>query len=98
MGGAFVLIVGRGGLYGFVINPRVQLALLIRRAAGVFILLSLRCRLENRESRLQAQVGQQPRQAGGPGAGFLFDFIDLFPQGGPVRLFFRLGYQQWPQR
>jgi hypothetical protein len=31
------LIVGRCGFYGVVINPRVQLAVFVRRAAGVFI-------------------------------------------------------------
>jgi len=41
---------------------------------------------------------ENPRQAGGPGAGFHFHLIDFLPQGGLVRLFFRLGYQQRPQR
>ena len=37
VGGGVRLIVGWGGLYGFVINPRVQLVLFLRRAAGVLI-------------------------------------------------------------
>ena len=37
VGELFGLIVSRGGFYGFVINQRVQLAVFVRRAAGVFI-------------------------------------------------------------
>ena len=35
--GAVRLAVSRGGFYGFIINPRVQLAVFIRRATDVLI-------------------------------------------------------------
>ena len=35
--GVIISIVSRGGFYGFVINHRVQLAVIVRRTAGVFI-------------------------------------------------------------
>ena len=50
-GGEFALIVGRSGFDGFIINPRVQLALFVRRAAGVFIQRRLRGRPEPWEFR-----------------------------------------------
>ncbi|MBU2572855.1 MAG: hypothetical protein KKH28_02100, partial [Elusimicrobia bacterium] len=37
VGALFSSVVGRGGFYSFVINPWVQLAVIVRRAAGVFI-------------------------------------------------------------
>ena len=37
VGALFSSVVGRGGFYSFVINQRVQLAVFVRRAAGVFI-------------------------------------------------------------
>ena len=36
-GALFGSVISRGGVYSFVINLRVQLAVFVRRAAGVFI-------------------------------------------------------------